>query len=113
MFKKILLVISAILLGLNFGLVAGLSPIVLLFTMVLFPEDALNETVMTVTSIISAVISGISTYVYIYKKKREHESPNLFGTTLAVSFAIGAILMAVFLFIYMGDPNNGLSNRLL
>lgn len=113
MLKKILLTVGAIFLGLNFGIIAGFSPIILLITLVLFPEDALNETVMIVTSFICALIAGISTYVYAYRKKREHESPNPYGMALAISFVIGAILMAIFLFIYLGDPNNGLSNRLL
>lgn len=113
MLKKILLTVGAILLGLNFGIIAGFSPIILLVTLVLFPEDALNETVMIVTSFICAAIAGISTYIYAYRKKREHESPNLYGMALAISFVVGAILMAIFLFIYLGDPNNGLPNRLL
>ena len=113
MLKKILLTVGAILLGLNFGAIAGFSPIILLVTLALFPEDALNETVMIVTSFICAAIAGISTYIYAYRKKREHESPNLYGVALAISFVIGAILMAIFLFIYLGDPNNGLPNRLL
>ena len=113
MLKKILLTVGAIILGLNFGIIAGFSPIILLVTLVLFPEDALNETVMIVTSFICALISGVGAYIYAYKKKREHESPNLYGMALAVSFVIGAVLMAIFLFIYLGDPNNALPNRLL
>ena len=113
MTKKILLTVGAILLGLNFGIIAGFSPIILLITMVLFPEDALNEKIMIVTSIISAAISGVGAYIYAYLKKREHEKPNAYGMALAISFAIGAVLTAVFIFIYLSDPNNGLPNRLI
>lgn len=113
MIKKILLTVGTIILGLNFGIIAGFSPIILFITMVLFPEDALNEKIMIVTSLISAVISGVGAYVYGYLKKREHEMPNSYGMALAISFAIGAVLTAVLLFIYIGDPNNGMPNRLI
>ena len=112
MLKKILLTVGNILLGLNFGIIAGFSPIYLLVTMA-FLEDPLDLTVMTVTSLITAVVTLIGTYIYSYGKKREHEEVNKYGMTLAISFAVGAIITAVFLFIYMGDPNNGAPNRLL
>ena len=112
MLKKILLTVGNIILGLNFGIISGFSPIYLVFTMVLL-EDPLDLTVMTVTSIISAVVALVGAYIYSYRKKREHEDPNRYGMTLAISFALGAIITAVFLFIYMGDPNNGAPNRLL
>ncbi|MBR2860515.1 MAG: hypothetical protein IKB86_01595 [Clostridia bacterium] len=103
MLKKILTIASAMFLGLNFGFISGLAPIYLVVTMVLFPKDPLNANILAACSLITSVISGIFTYIYAYKKKREHEDKNLFGFTLAVTFTVCALIMAIVLFIYAGN----------
>lgn len=114
MLKKILLTVGSILLGVNFGFISCISPIYLAIIIAAFPSgDPIDIKVMAVTSIITCVITAVSIYIYGYKKKREHEDLNRYGTTIAISFAIGALLMAVLLFILSGDPNFGAGNRLL
>jgi len=105
MTKKVLCIVGCMLLGLNFGLIAGFTPIFLIFTLSLFPEDALNESILMVTNIIAAVIAGVGAYIYAYLRKREHEDVNTYGMVTAISFVVGAILMAIILYIYVSDPN--------
>ena len=105
MTKKVLCIVGCILLGFNFGLIVCFSPIFLIFTMSLFPDDALNEKSLIVTNLIAAAVAGIGTYIYGYMKKREHENINVYGMTTAISFVVGAILMAIIVYIIIGDPN--------
>ncbi len=106
MTKKVFAIVGCILLGLNFGIVAGYTPIFLIFTMSLFPENPLTGNIMGACNIISATITVIGTYVYGYMKKREHESINVYGMTTAISFAIGAVLMAIVVYRMGADPNS-------
>lgn len=108
MFKKILLTVGCILLGFNFGIISCLFPAVLIIVIALFDSaDPLDTNIMAVTSLIAFAASTIGTYIYAYKKKREHENLNYYGTTLAISFAVGALIAGIILFILGGDPNFG------
>ncbi len=105
MLKKILLIAATIFIGFNFGIISGMLPIYFIVSFVLFPKDPLNANIMAGFSIISAAIASITTYIYSYRKKREHEDTNVYLMTLAISFIIGAIVMAIGMFIYSaGDP---------
>ncbi len=100
MFKKIITIVGNIFMGLNTGLISPFMPFFLVLAMVLFPEEPLNANILAVFGIITAVIAFIGIYIYSYKKKREHEYLSLWGMTYWVSFAVGALLIAVILFIY-------------
>lgn len=100
MFKKILTIVGNIFLGLNAGLISPFMPIYLILAIILFPAEPLNANILAVFGLITAIIAFIGIYIYCYKKKREHEELSLWGMTLAISFAVGAALIAVILFIY-------------
>ncbi len=100
MFKKILAIVGNIFLGLNTGLISPFMPIYLVLALILFPAEPLNANILAVFGLITAIISFIGIYIYCYKKRREHESLSLWGMTLATSFAVGAVLITVILFIY-------------
>ena len=109
MFKKILLIIGSILLGLNFGLLSCLFPTFLIIIVAFFDSvDPLDANIMAVPSLIAFALSSIGTYIYAYKKKRNHEGPNCYGMALAISFAVGALIAGVGLFIISADPNYGM-----
>lgn len=100
MFKKIMKIVGNIFLGLNMGLISPFMPIYLILAVILFPKEPLNANILAVFGIITAIITFIGVYIYCYKKKREHEELSLWGMTLALSFAVGAVLITVLLFIY-------------
>ena len=100
MFKKIVTLVGNMFLGLNLGLISPFMPIYLILSIVLFENDPLNANILAVCGLITAVLTFIGVYIYCYKKKREHENLSLWGMTLALSFAIGATLITVLLFIY-------------
>ncbi len=102
MVKKVLLIAGAIFLGLNFGMISGFMPILLIVGFVLF-QDGLKSTVLAGYSTLTAIVAGILTYVHMYRKKREHESPSPYVMALAWSFVAGAVIAAVALFIYSGN----------
>lgn len=101
MLKKVLAVTGNIFLGLNFGLISGVLPIYLIIDLVLF-TDGLSATVVASSSLISGVIAAIGGYIYTYRKKREHEDVSLYVSALVWSFAAGALLAAVGLYVYAG-----------
>ena len=100
MLKKILAITGNIFLGLNMGLISPFMPIYLVLALILFPAEPLNANVLAVFGLITAIITFIGVYIYCYKKKREHEELSLWGMTLALSFAVGATLITIALFIY-------------
>ncbi len=113
MLKKVLLIVGNIVLGLNFGLFSAVTPICLAINVAIASNqvggDAISFKAWAVTSLVMSALTFIGTYIYTYIKKREHESPNVYGMCLAISFAIGALLMACILFIGMADPNSTFS----
>ena len=100
MFKKIMKIVGNIFLGLNMGLISPFMPIYLILAVILFPKEPLNANILAVFGIITAIITFIGAYIYCYKKRREHEDVSVLGMTLALSFAVGAVLIAVLLFVY-------------
>lgn len=100
MFKKIMLIVSNIFIGLNTGLISPFMPIYLILAIILFPEESLNANILAVFGIITAMITFVGVYIYCYMKRREHEELSLWGMTLSLSFAVGALLIAVLLFVY-------------
>ncbi len=100
MFKKIMTIVGNIFLGLNTGMISPFMPIYLILAIILFPEEPLNANILAVFGVITAIITLIGVYIYCHKKKREHEELSLWGMTLALSFAVGAILITVLLFVY-------------
>ena len=101
MFKKILTIVGNIFLGVNMGLISPFMPVYLILSLILFPSnDFLNANALAAFGLLTAIVSFIGIYVYCYKKKREHEDLSLWGMTLAVSFAVGAVLISVIMFIY-------------
>ncbi len=102
MVKKVLLIAGAIFLGLNFGMISGFMPILLIIGLVLFP-DGLQANVLAGYSVFTALVAGILTYIHMYRKKREHDSPSPYLMALAWSFVAGAVIIAIALFIYSGN----------
>ncbi|MBE7092144.1 MAG: hypothetical protein E7365_03070 [Clostridiales bacterium] len=100
MFKKIITIAGNIFLGINAGMISPFMPIYLILALVLFPEEPLNANILAVFGVITAIITFLGVYIYSYKKKREHEGLSLWGMTLSLSFAVGALLIAVIMFIY-------------
>ncbi len=101
MFKKILLVAGSIFSGINIGASACLSPIYLI-VMVLF-QNVEDVKILSVTALITAIIAGIISYVYVYKKKREHEKASPYLMSFAWSFVAGALVAAIYFFIAVGQ----------
>ncbi len=106
MTKKVLCIVGCMLLGFNYGLTASMSILFLIFTASFSPDDFLNGTTLAVGNIVAAIVAGVGTYIYIYKRKREHESVNVYGVTLAISFVVSALLGSVLMYIILSDPNN-------
>ena len=113
MFKKILSIIGNITLGLNFGMISAFSPILLVLSAIIFPEDFVTEGSIVGFSIAIAAITAVCLYVYSYRTKREHNDLNVNVMTFWISFIVGALLTAVFVYIVAGDINHGMPNRLL
>lgn len=102
MFKKVLLLIGSIFTGLNLGIIACASPVYIILGFAFSGDTSTEITSFTVYAVITAVISGIATYIYTYKKKREHEELSPYVMSLAWSFFAGAVIAACALFIYSG-----------
>ena len=102
MLKKILLIAGSIFSGLNLGAISCASPFYLVIMVLLSVVNA-DLGFFAATSIITAIIVGAITYVYAYKKKREHEQASPYVLCFAWSFVAGALLMAIGLFIMISQ----------
>ena len=101
MLKKILLIAGSIFSGLNIGASACLSPVYLII--MVFLSNVEDVRILAVTAVATAIIAGIVSYVYTYKKKREHEHVSPYLMSFAWSFVAGALIAAIYFFIAIGQ----------
>lgn len=102
MFKKILLIIGSVFIGLNLGMISCASPVYIILGFAISGDTSTEIVSFAVYGLITAVISGIATYIYTYKKRREHEPLSPYVMSLAWSFFAGAVIAVCALFIYSG-----------
>ena len=103
MVKKVLLICASIFTGLNMGLISCFMPIYLIINFAISGDgETLSASAFAVFALISAVISGVASYIYTYRKKREHEDVSPYTMCMAWSFCAGAVIIAIALFIYAG-----------
>lgn len=111
MFKKVLKYIGYGFCGFNMGMTSALTPIFFIPALFIAGIDKMgnyNLPVPMLVSVILCVIAvGIYYAVYYFKRKQQHDSPDVRATVTAVGFVLGAIIMAVICAAILSDDGTG------